>query len=105
MEEEKKVIAEFSSVFLTESEVAQFLHLSVRTLRTWRYRGTGPQWHSFGRAVRYPLDGLTDFVNESSRTSISDRGETKKQTEKESSLLETTAKKLRAARWTRTTKH
>lgn len=53
MEEEKlDVVAEFSTLFLTESEVAQFLHLSVRTLRTWRFRGSGPIWHSFGRGFQ-----------------------------------------------------
>jgi excisionase family DNA binding protein len=39
--------------YLTESEVAELLKVSVGTLRRWRREGTGPPWLRLGRGVRY----------------------------------------------------
>lgn len=50
---------------MTEHEVAQRLRVSVKTLRDWRFRGTGPSFHKFGRSVRYMPDDLDAYVRRS----------------------------------------
>ena len=39
--------------YLTESELAELLKVSTKTVRTWRKEGTGPPALRFGRGVRY----------------------------------------------------
>jgi hypothetical protein len=39
--------------------------LAVATLRAWRHRNKGPKFHRFGRAVRYLISDLEDFVSRS----------------------------------------
>jgi predicted DNA-binding transcriptional regulator AlpA len=46
---------------LTESQAADFLGLSVRTLQAWRWRGGGPKFCKLGRSVRYPRRELVAF--------------------------------------------
>jgi excisionase family DNA binding protein len=55
---------------VTELEAATFLGLSVATLRQWRHRGTGPRFMRFGRAVRYLLSDLDEFVRQSTVTPV-----------------------------------
>jgi transcriptional regulator with XRE-family HTH domain len=50
---------------LTESQVAERLGLAVATLRAWRHRGTGPRFLRFGRAVRYLVADLDEFIRAS----------------------------------------
>jgi predicted DNA-binding transcriptional regulator AlpA len=50
---------------VTEIEAAEFLGLAVATLRAWRHRKKGPKFHRFGRAVRYLISDLEDFVRRS----------------------------------------
>ena len=50
---------------LTEQELATRLSLSVATLRAWRRRGVGPRFVRFGRAVRYLVDDVEQFVSAS----------------------------------------
>jgi predicted DNA-binding transcriptional regulator AlpA len=40
-------------VLLTETQVAEILNLSIRTLQSWRVRRAGPKYVQAGRAVRY----------------------------------------------------
>lgn len=47
---------------LTETQVAEWLGLSVATLRAWRFRGQGPRFVRFGRAVRYMDDAVQEFI-------------------------------------------
>jgi len=47
---------------MTTAQAAQFLGLRTNTLEIWRYRGTGPQYLKLGRAVRYRLSDLEDFI-------------------------------------------
>lgn len=47
---------------LTRIEAAEFLRLSPDTLRTWSHMGKGPRFLKFGRAVRYRLDDLIQWV-------------------------------------------
>jgi excisionase family DNA binding protein len=49
--------------FLKDVEAAEFLGVSVATLRKWRCRGRGPRWRAFGRAIRYATEDLNQWVN------------------------------------------
>jgi hypothetical protein len=49
-----------------ENEAANFLGLKITTLRDWRVRRVGPPYVKYlNRSVRYPLDGLAAFVEQS----------------------------------------
>ena len=50
---------------MTEQEAADRLTLSVKTLRAWRCRRTGPKFVRFGRAVRYMPSAVDDFIRAS----------------------------------------
>ena len=53
------------SAILTEIEAAKFLNMKIPTLRAWRLKRRGPRFLKFGRAVRYRLSDLEQFVAES----------------------------------------
>jgi len=38
---------------LSQDEAAEMLHISVNTLRQWRYRGEGPPYIQVGKSVVY----------------------------------------------------
>jgi len=59
---------------MKESEAAQILGLSKRTLQKWRVTGGGPDFLKIGRAVRYSVEALTQWIGQSKRRSTSDRG-------------------------------
>ncbi|MCB1773858.1 MAG: helix-turn-helix domain-containing protein [Gammaproteobacteria bacterium] len=59
---------------LTETQAAEFLNLSKKTLQAWRQSGEGPPYLKLGRAVRYEADAIRDWVKERERHSTSDRG-------------------------------
>ena len=45
--------------------VAEFLGVSIETLRGWRKRRTGPPWKQLnGRCIRYSLAGLIAWSEE-----------------------------------------
>ena len=48
---------------MKEIEAADRLGLSVATLRAWRHRGQGPRFVRFGRAVRYLLEDLDNYID------------------------------------------
>ena len=50
---------------LREQDVADRLSLSIATLRAWRQRGQGPRFVKFGRAVRYMVGDVEQFVRAS----------------------------------------
>ena len=50
---------------LREQEVAEWLGLSIATLRAWRRRGQGPRFVKFGRAVRYMVGDVEQYVRAS----------------------------------------
>jgi len=56
-----------------ENSAAEFLDLDVTTLRDWRLRKTGPEYCKFGRAVRYPIEALTQFAQQA-RVPVSSHG-------------------------------
>ncbi len=57
-----------------EAEAARVLHLSVKTLRRWRWAGKGPRFLKIGGAVRYDPADLEAFIDDARRTSTSDDG-------------------------------
>jgi excisionase family DNA binding protein len=59
---------------MRESEAAQILGLSKRTLQKWRLTGGGPEFLKFGRAVRYSVESLERWLRQNRRRSTSDRG-------------------------------
>jgi predicted DNA-binding transcriptional regulator AlpA len=59
---------------LTERDVSDRLHLSMKTLRNWRVRGEGPKFLKIGRLVRYRLSDVLAWEEASLRSSTSDLG-------------------------------
>jgi hypothetical protein len=59
-------MAQHSSIrkHVNEQAAAEFLDLSVQTLRDWRLHRTGPPYCKFGRSVRYPMDSLARFAEQ-----------------------------------------
>jgi hypothetical protein len=58
-----------------EFAAAEFLGLSVTTLRDWRFHRTGPSYCKFGKkAVRYPVQELEKFA-EAARVQTADRSQ------------------------------
>jgi predicted DNA-binding transcriptional regulator AlpA len=51
-----------SDALLTETQAAQVLSLSIRTLQSWRGKGSGPDFIRAGRAVRYRRSDIQDWV-------------------------------------------
>ena len=62
------------TTLLTEREAAALLHVTVKAVQGWRYRGNGPRFVKVGRCVRYRLEDLQAFVQAALRTSTSDPG-------------------------------
>ena len=60
---------------LDEYDAASLLALSVKTLRRWRWAGTGPAFVRLGRAVRYHQDDLNAFIKAGRRRSTADASE------------------------------
>lgn len=60
---------------LTEVQVAKLLGMSPRTLQKWRYQGGHtPRFHKVGRAVRYRLGDVKEWLRERQRRSTADPG-------------------------------
>lgn len=57
--------------FIPETEAADFLCQSVRTIQKWRVTGAGPHFYKFGRSVRYRRRELFDRVEERSHAHTS----------------------------------
>ena len=53
--------------YVSERDAAKFLGLEAATLRTWRYRGEGPSFAKFGRAVRYLWSELQTYAESNKR--------------------------------------
>ena len=51
--------------WMTEAEAAAEVHKTVRTLRQWRRRRTGPPYAFFGRTVRYHRPTFSEFFKAS----------------------------------------
>ncbi len=56
---------------LGESETAQMLSVSTRTLQAWRLKGGGPVFVRCGRAVRYRRRNLISWIDANAVSSTS----------------------------------
>ncbi len=56
---------------LTTQEAADLLSLKKGTLEIWRWSGKGPNFLKLGRACRYRLEDLQQFMQKATRTSTS----------------------------------
>ena len=52
-----------ADVLLTESQAAELLQISIRTLQAWRLRRSGPPYVQLGRAVRYRRSDLMGWID------------------------------------------
>jgi excisionase family DNA binding protein len=59
-------------MMLTQSEAAQMLRVSVRTLERLRVSGSGPTYIKTGRLVRYRQSDLDKWITDSERRSTSE---------------------------------
>lgn len=58
---------------VNETEAARILNVSVKTLRRWRWAGTGPAYRKIGAAaVRYHPADLATFIEAGRRQSTAD---------------------------------
>jgi predicted site-specific integrase-resolvase len=55
---------------LNETELAEFLGVSIHTLRHWRQAGTGPPWVRYGHHVRYRMTGVERWLDERERQPV-----------------------------------
>lgn len=63
-----------ASQFLTTKRAAEYLGLRPNTLEAWRCRGGGPRFAKFGRAVRYRLIDLNDWIESRTRENTIEQG-------------------------------
>jgi Helix-turn-helix domain len=61
-----------SEIALNETQAAEILGLSVRTLQAWRVRGGGPAYVKIGRSVRYQRRVLLAFQEQHTVTSTTE---------------------------------
>lgn len=54
--------------FLTTSELAARLRVSVSTVNKWRLFGGGPKYIKIGRQVRYRPEDVATYERENERT-------------------------------------
>lgn len=59
-----------NSPWLSTQEVADYLNISIDTVRHWRYRGTGPAGHKAGRHIRYHVDDVDRWMREQATASV-----------------------------------
>ncbi len=53
--------------FLNREQAAEFLNLKKSTLEAWAIRGGGPAFVKFGRAVRYRISDLENYIKNQTR--------------------------------------
>ena len=51
----------------SENEAAQYLSISVSTIRRWRRAGTGPDFYRIGKVLRYRQEALERYVELNTR--------------------------------------
>lgn len=50
------------TMFMSCEETAKELGVTERTLRNWRYKGTGPSYRNIGRRVVYEPKDINEWV-------------------------------------------
>ncbi len=58
--------------FVDTRQAAEKLGLKKNTLDIWRIQGKGPRFTRFGRAIRYRLSDLEDFIAANTYTHTSE---------------------------------
>ncbi len=58
--------------YLTQSEAAEVLRLSPRTLERMRLDGTGPRFRKFGRRVAYAVEDIHAWADARTFSSTSE---------------------------------
>ena len=58
--------------FITETEAADYLCQSIRTLQKWRVTGFGPYFYKPGRSVRYRRRDLREWAESRRRQHTSE---------------------------------
>jgi len=59
------MVSQAFPVFLSETEAAQYLGLSVKTLRRWRFGRTGPIYAKLNsKLIRYAKSDLDDWISQ-----------------------------------------
>ncbi len=62
-----------NDMLLTETEAAEILAVSVRTIQNWRIRGGGPPFYKLvAKTVRYRLGDLVEWLEQNRRGSTSE---------------------------------
>ncbi len=59
--------------YLNNREAAEYLCISESFLNKTRHFGTGPRFYRVGRAIRYAVEDLDDWMAERCSTSTRDR--------------------------------
>jgi len=57
---------------LTTKEAAELLGIKPGTLEIWRVYGKSPRWMKIGKAVRYRLSDLNEFMENCTREHTSE---------------------------------
>jgi len=53
-----------TEAYVTPEQLAEELHVPVKTLYSWRYQRTGPPSFRVGKHVRYPRSGIDRWISE-----------------------------------------
>jgi hypothetical protein len=69
--------------WMSEEEAAAAIAKTVRTLRQWRRRRTGPPYSFFGRTVRYHLPTFVEFFKSRQVMPARERGRYPRSVEKQ----------------------
>lgn len=59
------------TMIMTVNQASEYLGLAVSTLNKWRCHGGGPVFIKMGRAVRYRVEDLENFLSSSRLASTS----------------------------------
>lgn len=57
-----------------ETKLAEYLGVSINTLRKWRWEGKGPKFIKLGSRVAYRVSDVEAFLEAQARLSTSDTG-------------------------------
>ena len=52
-----------AETWFTKEELADRLHVTVKTLQGWRHSGKGPKYMRIGNGIQYPESAVNDWLN------------------------------------------
>ena len=56
---------DYPKEFLTEQEATEYINMSVKTLRRWRFDRRGPNYAKIaGKSIRYPISDLQEWIKQ-----------------------------------------